>query len=409
MKGIIGGSITLDVQLPHPPDWNGHLVHRSDGGADGDLDFSDSLVGRGYAVVNSNTGHDVGATGDQWAFRDSRAEEDFTYRAGHFATNAAKTGVQAYYRKPQDHAFHIGCSSGGRQGLLAAQLFPYDFDGIIAGAPGHPRIARRVYRLSTQKRLFANDFATNLAFDADLDGEQESLWKVDLLASAVLARCDAADGIKDGIIEPPFCKFDPRTDLPVCSSRSDREDCLTLRQIELVEQIYDGVRNSSGELLYPGVPVGTERQWPRLLIPHAGNGFVSNALRTGSALAHTFYRDDPGLPLPGPSLSNTNSGPGGSLKLTNSARIRCPTLSILRAQRMRTSNASFSAMEGSSCSITAGPTASFHPNPLLIITTRWWRIYSVAMQAKRDSTCACSWNRAWRIAEAGSDRTKLTT
>ena len=83
----------------------------------------------------------------------------------------------------------------------------------------------------------------------------------------MLARCDAADGIKDGIIEPPFCKFDRRTDLPVCSSRSDREDCLTLRQIESVEQIYDGVRNSSGELLYPGVPVGTECQWPRLLIP----------------------------------------------------------------------------------------------------------------------------------------------
>ena len=149
VKGIIGGSITFHVQLPYPPDWNGHLVHRGDGGADGDLDFSDSLVGRGYTVVNSNTGHDVGATGDQWAFRDSRAEEDFAYRAVHFATNAAKTGVQAYYRKPQDHAFHIGCSSGGRQGLLAAQLFPYDFDGIIAGAPGHRRIARRVYRLST--------------------------------------------------------------------------------------------------------------------------------------------------------------------------------------------------------------------------------------------------------------------
>ncbi len=266
VKGIIGGSITFHVQLPYPPDWNGHLVHRGDGGADGDLDFSDSLVGRGYTVVNSNTGHDVGATGDQWAFRDSRAEEDFAYRAVHFATNAAKTGVQAYYRKPQDHAFHIGCSSGGRQGLLAAQLFPYDFDGIIAGAPGHLRMARRVYRLSTQKRLFANDFATNLAFDADRDGKQESLGKVDLLASAVLARCDPADGIKDGIIEPPFCTFDPRTDLPVCSSQSDREDCLTLRQIESVEQIYDGVRNSSGELLYPGVPVGTERQWPRFLI-----------------------------------------------------------------------------------------------------------------------------------------------
>ena len=216
----------------------------------------------------------------------------------HFATNAAKTVVRSYYGKPQDYAYHFGCSSGGRQGLLAAQLFPYDFEGIIAGAPGHRRVARRVYRLSTQKQLFADDFAANLAFDADRDGKQESLGKVDLLADAVLDRCDAADGIRDGIIEPPFCKFDPRTDLPVCPEGTDREDCLTLRQIESVERLYDGVRKSSGELVYPGVPLGTEPQWPRLLIPYVGNHFVSSALRTGSALAYTFYREDPGLLLP---------------------------------------------------------------------------------------------------------------
>ena len=152
VKGIIAGSITFHVQMPFPSDWNGRLVHRGDGGSDGDLDFSDGLVAQGYAVVNSNTGHDVGATGDQWAFRDLRAEEDFAYRAVHFATNAAKAAVRAYYGKSQDFAYHFGCSSGGRQGLLAAQLFPYDFDGIIAGAPGHRRTARRVYRLSIQKR-----------------------------------------------------------------------------------------------------------------------------------------------------------------------------------------------------------------------------------------------------------------
>lgn len=304
VKGIIAGSIAFHVQMPFPENWNGRLVHRGDGGADGDLDFSDSLVIQGYAVVNSNTGHDVGATGDLWAFRDNRAEEDFAYRAVHFATNAAKTVVRAYYGKPQDFAYHFGCSSGGRQGLLAAQLFPYDFDGIIAGAPGHRRIARRVYRLSTQRRLFADDFAANLAFDADGDGKQESLGKIDLIASAVLDRCDAVDGIRDGIIEPPFCEFDPRSDLPACPDGTDREDCLTSQQIGSVEHLYDGVRNSAGELVYPGIPLGTERQWPRLLIPHVGNDFVPSALRSGSALAYTFYREDPGL-LP-PDLADTN-------------------------------------------------------------------------------------------------------
>ena len=117
-------------------------------------------------------------------------------------------------------------------------------------------------------------------------------------------RCDAADGIEDGIIEPPLCEFDPRADLPVCPTHSDRADCLTPQQIESVEQIYDGVRNSAGELIYPGTPPGPEPQWPRLLIPHVGNDFVASALRTGSALAYTFFREDPGL-LP-PDLADTD-------------------------------------------------------------------------------------------------------
>ncbi len=298
VKGLIGGSITFHVQLPVSGEWNGRLVHRGDGGGDGDLDFSDDLVARGYAVVNSNTGHDVGATGDQWAYRDNRAEEDFAYRAVHFSTNAAKTVVAAYYGKSQKFAYHFGCSTGGRQGLAAAQLFPYDFDGIVAGAPGHRGIERRVYRLDTQKRLFDDNFAANLAFDADKDGKQESLAKVELLASAVLSRCDAADGIKDGIVEPPFCKFDPRSDLPICPQGTDAETCFTPRQIESIEAIYEGARNSAGELVYPGVALGTESQWPRIFVPHVGNKFVSYALRTGSSLAYYFYRDDPGLLQP---------------------------------------------------------------------------------------------------------------
>jgi feruloyl esterase len=298
VKGLIGGSITFHVQLPAPDDWNGRLVHRGDGGGDGDLDFSDDLVARGYAVVNSNTGHDVGATGGEWAYRNNRAEEDYAYRAVHFPTNAAKTVVEAYYGKSQEFAYHFGCSGGGRQGLAAAQLFPYDFDGIVAGAPGHRGIERGVYRLSTQKRLFADDFAANLAFDADKDGSQESLAKVQLLASAVMSRCDAADGIKDGIVEPPFCRFDPRSDLPVCQNGTDAETCFTPEQIKSIEGIYDGARNSANELVYPGVAPGTESQWPRIFVPHVGNKFVSHALRAGSSLAYYFYRDDPGLLQP---------------------------------------------------------------------------------------------------------------
>lgn len=220
--------------------------------------------------------------------------------AMHFATNAPKTLVDVYYGRAQDFAYHFGCFTGGRQGLIAAQLFPYDFDGIVAGAPGHRDIERRVHRLSTQRRLFADDFAANLAFDADKDGKQESLAKIAVLADAVLSKCDAAAGIKDGIIEPPLCEFYPRSDLPLCRKGTDAETCFTPRQVESIEHLYTGTHNSASELVYPGAPLGTERQWPRVFVPHEGNDFVPYALRTGAGLAYSFYRDDPGLLPPNP-------------------------------------------------------------------------------------------------------------
>jgi len=304
VKGLVSGAITFQVQLPFPEAWNGRLVHRGDGGADGDLDFTDDWVSRGYAVVNSNTGHDVGGAGDAYGFQDGRAERDFVYRAVHLATRAAKSVVTAYYERPQEFAYHVGCSTGGRQGLVAAQLFPYDFDGIVAGAPGHRQFERFAHRLHLEQRLFADDFKANLAFDADKDGKAESLSKVELLADLVVSHCDAEDGIKDGILEPLLCDFDPKAHLPACPGGVDEADCFTASQIAAVEHIYDGSHNSSGDLVYPGAPVGSERAWPQVFIPHVANDFVPYALRSAApVIAYNFYRDDPGV-LP-PNLADT--------------------------------------------------------------------------------------------------------
>jgi feruloyl esterase len=303
-KGLIDGSITFHVQLPLGDAWNGRLVHLGDGGADGDLDFGGAFVARGYAVANSNTGHDAGALGEAYGFGDERAATNFVHRAVHGTTAAAKTVVRHFYGRSQDYAYHYGCSTGGRQGLVAAQVYPYDFDGIVAGAPGHRQFERMAHRLDVLRHLLRDGRAANLAFDADGDGREESLAKLGLLTAKVLDKCDAADGIEDGIVEQPLCDFDSRRDLESLRCQDgDGEDCLTDAQLEAVHHLYEGSRNSRGELVYPGAPILSEASWAGVFVPHAGNDFVPYALRSAAnVIAYTFHRDDPGL-LP-PDLSD---------------------------------------------------------------------------------------------------------
>ena len=116
VKGIISPAISYHVQLPLPKDWNGRFVNWGDGGKDGDLDFADHRVSQGYAVANSNTGHDNGSEpGASFGFNNRQAEIDFGYRAVHLTVNAAKTLIEAYYDRPPRYSYHEGCSTGGRQ------------------------------------------------------------------------------------------------------------------------------------------------------------------------------------------------------------------------------------------------------------------------------------------------------
>lgn len=306
-KGIISGSITFHIQLPGVDIWNGNLVHLGDGGADGDLDMIPSILADGYAVVNSNTGHDTGAEPMAYAYQNEKSAVDFSYWAVHTTTMAAKSIVNAYYGRAHKYAYHYGCSTGGRQALLAAQLFPYDFDGIVAGAAAHRQFHRMAHRLNVEQQLFRNNFAANLAFDLDGDGRQESLTKVNLLASRVMEKCDAATGILDGIIEPDLCEFDPDTDLraDMCRDDVDADNCLTRSQLESIKLLYEGSRNSQGELVYPGAPLGSELQWAGVFIPHQGNGETPYILRSASAvIGYSFFADDPGL-IP-PDLSDVS-------------------------------------------------------------------------------------------------------
>ena len=211
VKGILPPAIHFHVQLPLPRDWNGRFLKWGDGGKDGDLDFADHRVAEGYAVANSNTGHDDGAEpGSSFAYDNRQAEIDFGYRAVHLTVAAAKTVVRNYYGDEPAYSYFEGCSTGGRQGLMEAQRYPTDFDGIVAGAPANHYQEMNAVRVWLLQRMFRDDFAGALATDTDGDGRFDSVRKLDVLADAVVAACDRNDGVADGVIDDPLaCGFDP--------------------------------------------------------------------------------------------------------------------------------------------------------------------------------------------------------
>jgi feruloyl esterase len=304
VRGAIPPGIRYHVQLPLPQNWNGRFLKWGDGTKDGDLDFADHRLAQGYAVANSNMGHDSGAEPGAWfAFDNRQAEIDFGYRAVHLTANAAKGVIAGYYGRPVEHSYFEGCSTGGREGLIEAQRFPNDFDGIVAGAPvlhyqelnaGHTWLLQRVFR---------DDFAGNLAFDADGDGKPESLRKLELLAAAVQQRCDARDGISDGVIDEPLaCDFEPRRDLAsnMCRGDVNADDCLTTAQLQTIEDFYRGPYDSRGTSIIKGRAFGAERAWTEYL-PHAGNSmFPQHLYNSRDHAAFLFYDNDPGVPVPRP-------------------------------------------------------------------------------------------------------------
>lgn len=303
VKGVISPAIRYHVQLPLPENWNGRFLNWGDGGKDGDLDFADHRVAEGYAVANSNTGHDNGVEPRaSFGFNNRQAEIDFGHRAVHLTVNAAKTLIQAYYGEDPAYSYFEGCSTGGRQGLMEAQRYPYDFDGIVAGAPVNYYQDMNASQIWMLQKLFQNNFAGNLAFDTDGDGSFDSLRKVRMLEEAVLGKCDAYDGITDGVINDPLsCDFNPEVDLAdiMCAGDVNADDCFTTTQVQTIHAIYDGARNSKGVLIYKGKSLGSEFTWPDHVIPHAGNSLFPARMGTaGDHLNYLFYETDPGVTVP---------------------------------------------------------------------------------------------------------------
>ena len=245
IKPTPDSDIRFELWLPGE-NWNGKFMQTGNGGAAGLIVYSSLAdnLGRGYAVANTDTGHQ-GSMGDfSWAAGHREKLIDFEYRAVHALTVVGKTLTAAHYGRVPDKSYMVGCSTGGHQGLMEAQRYPDDYDAILAGAPASNMSS--LSALSTQIPL--NLGPAGLRFN-----------KLGLLQEAAIAACDANDGVKDRVItEPARCDFDPAA--LKCKS-GETGQCLSANEVAAARRIYAGVVAKDGNVLYPGTGPGGEAAW----------------------------------------------------------------------------------------------------------------------------------------------------
>jgi feruloyl esterase len=245
--------IGFEVWLPLE-NWNGKYSGVGNGGWAGTISYGPlgEQLRRGYATASTNTGHEAapGIDSARFAFDYPERLIDFASRAHHELALNAKALVHAFYGKPPERSYFVGCSSGGYEGLMEAQRFPTDYDGIVAGAPAN-----------NWTRLMAGDFDGILAVLKD-PASNLSPSALSALHRGVLAACDREDGVVDGVLEDPRrCRFDPAA--LQCAANQTSDTCLTPAQVDAARRVYRGaIDPRTRAQLYPGLAPGSEPFWP---------------------------------------------------------------------------------------------------------------------------------------------------
>jgi feruloyl esterase len=245
IKPARDSDIKVEVWLPLTG-WNGKYRGQGNGGFAGQIYYPGMAVAiaKGYASAATDTGHAGFAFDARWALGHPDKIVDFGWRAIHEMTVKAKDVIQAFYGEPAKHSYFSACSNGGRQGLMEAQRFPADYDGIIAGAPAN-----------YWTKVFATFVWDVQAMEADPASYIEAK-KVPAIGQAVAAACDANDGVKDGVLnDPRECRFDPQV---LLCKEGDADTCLTAPQVSALKKIYAGPVDGKGKQMFPGFPPGGE-------------------------------------------------------------------------------------------------------------------------------------------------------
>lgn len=269
VNATIAPQLNLEMRLPDQ--WNGKLYYGGGGGYNGSIP---GLTGqnlaalqKGYATVNSDSGHQGSGLSASFALNDTHAANLFGSLSVPTVLSSAREMIQAAYGKAPDRSYFEGCSNGGREALMAAQRNPNLFDGIIARAPAYNWVGFMGQFNRTAKALAA-------------PGGQFTQAKLALLSKGVRDACDAADGISDGVVgNPQACTFDPAS--LRCAGGTDTGDtCLSDAQLAVVNSWTSTASWAGGAYTNAGWALtGNEEDagaWPAWV---TGSGTVQNALQ----------------------------------------------------------------------------------------------------------------------------------
>lgn len=281
VEGVVEPQVKFRLRLPIDG-WNGRYLQTGCGGLCGRITDEVHQVhgcapfeNVAFAMATTDMGHEGPAPdfGD-----DPQLRVDFAYRGVHVTAQVAKAIVVAFYGKPAERSYFIGCSDGGREGLMEAQRFPEDFDGIASGAPALNFQVQNTFYHAWNARSNTGPDGKPIIVAADLP----------FLHRAALKTCHAEDGV---IANPPRCAFDPVAAL--CSVGQDA-DCLTAEQVEAARKIYDGPRTADGLALTIGGPQpGSELPWAGVYVPKPGSDDIFSRVIADGTIRHLAFEPNP--------------------------------------------------------------------------------------------------------------------
>ncbi len=251
-------AIGFALALPEPDAWNGDFMMQGGGGGNGIVAYpaganyagDQPALSRGFVVASTDTGH-VAKTGafDFSFMRDQQAYLDFAFLANAEVADVAKQIIAHYYTKPAAYSYFVGCSTGGREGMILSQRYPTVFNGIVSGDPamrtGLSNLAIGEWIPVAYNQASPKDAAGKPQIDKFLTDSDRKLFM-----DSLMMQCDARDGVADGMIFDPLgCNFDPAV---LACKPGQTNACIAPAKIAAIKKAFAGPRNAYGTQLYPG-------------------------------------------------------------------------------------------------------------------------------------------------------------
>jgi len=264
VSSVDGNTYAIGFEMRLPLAWNGRFFYQANGGLDGNVVTATGEIGgggptndalnMGFAVISSDAGHS--AAQNPLFGLDPQARLDYGYNAVATLTPMAKQVIKLAYGKGPDRSYFDGCSNGGRHALVAAARSSAQYDGIIAGDPGFHLPKAAIGEMWSAQQLAKVATATTSNGLPDITTGFTAAER-QMVASKILAKCDALDGASDGMIQDiKACQanFNLATDVPTCTNNVRDGTCLTSAQKDAIGNVFSGARNSTGTALYSSFP-----------------------------------------------------------------------------------------------------------------------------------------------------------